>query len=102
MLKSVEESLVTLAEEARSKPILAMQCNAEKNQPHVRTHDSWGRRLDVDQLITSEGWRFMGKWGASRGYVVTFSPAAMRTSELIHRAGSLLPVTSPSMENIVG
>jgi hypothetical protein len=41
--------------------------NAENHQPYVNAHDSWGKRFDIDKLVTSEGWRELGKWGAARG-----------------------------------
>lgn len=59
------------AEESVSEQILTWGGNAEAQQPYVKKHNVWGARHDVDQLITSEGWRQLRAWCASRGVVAT-------------------------------
>ena len=43
--------------------------NAEKQQLYVKAHNVWGQRYDYDKLVTAEGWKELGKWGARTGYV---------------------------------
>ncbi|RDW83667.1 putative acyl-CoA dehydrogenase [Aspergillus mulundensis] len=42
---------------------------AERNQPYVKGHNVWGEKYAVDRLVTSEGWKRLGAWGAENGVV---------------------------------
>ena len=75
ILTSVKPELATIAEEASSERIKTWTCDAEVRQPYVRTHNVWGARYDVDQLVTSEGWKSLRKWGAHNGYALFFCPS---------------------------
>ncbi|KAF5010851.1 hypothetical protein FDECE_3024 [Fusarium decemcellulare] len=55
--------------EALSEPVLAWIANAEKEQPFVKQYDAWGRRYPYDKLVTAEGWKKLGEWGAKNGVV---------------------------------
>ena len=68
-----------LGAEAISERVQMWSADAERNPPYVKTHNVWGRRYDYDRLVTSEGWRQLGRWGArhktvSAGYDMTFGP----------------------------
>lgn len=64
---AVKPELTRLGEEAVSEKIKDWNSNAEKQQPYVKTYNVWGSRYDVDKLVTSEGWKELGKWGARNG-----------------------------------
>jgi hypothetical protein len=68
LVATIKPGLIKLGEEAVSPTIKDWGSNAEKQQPYVKTHDVWGARYDFDRLVTSEGWRELGKWGARHGY----------------------------------
>ena len=53
-----------LGAEAISEPVQKWTADAERNQPYVKSHNVWGKRYDIDQLVTSEGWKKLGYWGA--------------------------------------
>lgn len=67
VLDAVRPQLSKFGEEAVSEEIHQLVANAEKEQPYVKTHDVWGRRYPYDRLITSHGWKEIGKWGARNG-----------------------------------
>lgn len=75
--RSIEPQLVDLGAEAVSEKIREWSADAEKNQPYVKSFNVWGKRYDYDRLITTEGWKQLGNWGARRrivsaGYDKTF------------------------------
>jgi hypothetical protein len=41
--------------------------NAENQQPYVKAHNVWGARYESNGLVTSTGWRELGKWGIKHG-----------------------------------
>ena len=47
--------------------ILSYVSDAETHTPHLKTWDSWGRR--IDHLVTSEGWRRLQELGIREGIV---------------------------------
>ncbi|KAJ5296160.1 hypothetical protein PENANT_c021G05274 [Penicillium antarcticum] len=63
-LQSVEQHFTQLGAEAISDQIREWSGDAERNQPYVKSHNVWGRRYDYDRLVTTEGWKQLGKWGA--------------------------------------
>lgn len=69
VLNIVRPKLSQFGDEAISEQIHQWVANAEKEQPYVKTHDVWGKRYPYDRLITSHGWKEIGKWGAKNGYV---------------------------------
>jgi hypothetical protein len=56
-----------LGEEAVSDQVREWSADAERNQPYVKGFNVWGQRYDYDRLITTEGWKQLGKWGARHG-----------------------------------
>lgn len=66
-MASITPELAEFGDEVISEDIKEWNANAEKQQPYVKTHNVWGARYDVDKLITSDGWKNLRKWGASRG-----------------------------------
>ncbi|KAF7596051.1 hypothetical protein BBP40_003832 [Aspergillus hancockii] len=66
-LQQAQSQLVQLGEEAVSDEVRGWSADAERHQPHVKGFNVWGQRYDYDRLITSEGWKRLGKWGARHG-----------------------------------
>lgn len=54
--------------EAISEQIREWSADAERNVPYVKSHNVWGKRYDYDRLVTTEGWKQLGKWGARNRY----------------------------------
>ncbi|KAL3473251.1 hypothetical protein BJX99DRAFT_234136 [Aspergillus californicus] len=68
-LTRLEPHLATLGKEAVSDQVREWSADAERNQPYVKGYNVWGERYDVDRLVTSEGWKRLGAWGARNGVV---------------------------------
>lgn len=62
-----EPHLAQLGEEAVSPEIHRWNADAEVNQPYVKKYNVWGQRYGYDRLVTSEGWKQLGKWGTRHG-----------------------------------
>ncbi|KAJ5688553.1 hypothetical protein N7462_002945 [Penicillium macrosclerotiorum] len=62
--RSVQPHLIQVGAEAVSETVREWSADAERNQPYVKSHNVWGQRYDYDRLITTEGWKQLGKWGA--------------------------------------
>lgn len=67
MLKIAEPNLAQLGEEAVSPQLNAWNADTEVNQPYVKKYNVWGQRYGYDKLVTTEGWKRIGKWGAKHG-----------------------------------
>ncbi|KAJ5207464.1 Acyl-CoA oxidase/dehydrogenase type 1 [Penicillium cf. griseofulvum] len=63
-LESVQPHLTHLGSEAISEQVREWSADAERNVPYVKSHNVWGKRYDYDRLVTTEGWKQLGKWGA--------------------------------------
>ncbi|KAJ5179112.1 hypothetical protein N7492_002322 [Penicillium capsulatum] len=63
-LRAVQKQFTQLGAEAVSEQIREWSADAERNQPYVKSYNVWGQRYDYDRLITSEGWKQLGHWGA--------------------------------------
>jgi len=63
----VKPRLTKFAEEAVSEEVNEWISSAETQQPYVKTRDVWGKRYPYDRLVTSHGWKELGKWGARNG-----------------------------------
>ncbi|THC90492.1 hypothetical protein EYZ11_010038 [Aspergillus tanneri] len=68
-LGQVQPHLTQLGAEAISDQVREWSADAERNQPYVKSHNVWGERYDYDRLVTAEGWKQLGKWGARHGVV---------------------------------
>ncbi|CAG8068228.1 unnamed protein product [Penicillium salamii] len=71
-LQSVQPHLTRLGAEAISEQVREWSGDAERNVPYVKSHNVWGKRYDYDRLITTEGWKQLGKWGARNRYALDF------------------------------
>jgi len=60
-------SLTEFGQEAVSHRVNEWIANAESQPPHVKTRNVWGERYLCDRLVTSQGWKNLGKWGAKNG-----------------------------------
>ncbi|KIW91012.1 uncharacterized protein Z519_07906 [Cladophialophora bantiana CBS 173.52] len=69
ILETVKRHLTIFAEEAISQEIHELISNAESQQPYIKTHNVWGARYPYDRLVTSYGWRELGKWGSKNGVI---------------------------------
>ncbi|CAG8890270.1 unnamed protein product [Penicillium egyptiacum] len=63
-LQSVQPHLTQFGAEAISEQVREWSADAERNVPYVKSHNVWGKRYDYDRLVTAEGWKQLGKWGA--------------------------------------
>ncbi|KAJ5824692.1 hypothetical protein N7447_007032 [Penicillium robsamsonii] len=63
-LKYVQPHLTQLGAEAICEQVREWSADAERNVPYVKSHNVWGKRYDYDRLVTTEGWKQLGKWGA--------------------------------------
>jgi len=63
----ISPKLEQFAAESISPQVNEWIANAEVQQPYVKQYDAWGRRYPVDKLVTSEGWKRLGEWGAKNG-----------------------------------
>lgn len=64
--------LTKFGDEAVSDTVHAWIANAEKEEPYVKQYDVWGRRYPYDKLVTAEGWKRLGAWGAENGFVLVY------------------------------
>ncbi|PKY04954.1 putative acyl-CoA dehydrogenase [Aspergillus campestris IBT 28561] len=106
-LEQIEPQLKQLGAEAVSPQILEWSADAERNQPYVKGHNVWGQRYDYDRLVTSEGWKQLGKWGAKHGVVAlgyepTYGPErrlAQNAVNYLHSPASALYSCPVSMSD---
>ncbi|KAL4783302.1 hypothetical protein BJX76DRAFT_368547 [Aspergillus varians] len=68
-LTTLEPQLTRLGAEAVSEQVREWSADAERNQPYVKRYNVWGERYGFDRLVTSEGWKRLGRWGAGHGVV---------------------------------
>ncbi|EAU32854.1 conserved hypothetical protein [Aspergillus terreus NIH2624] len=68
-LTHIQSHLTQLGAEAISDQIREWSANAERQQPYVKSYNVWGERYDYDKLVTSEGWKQLGRWGVRHGVV---------------------------------
>ncbi|KAL4742684.1 hypothetical protein BDV11DRAFT_6806 [Aspergillus similis] len=61
--------LTRLGDEAVSAKVREWSADAERNQPYVKAYNVWGERYGVDRLVTSDGWKRLGAWGAENGII---------------------------------
>ncbi|KAJ5718872.1 uncharacterized protein N7483_009954, partial [Penicillium malachiteum] len=62
--QSIEPHFTQLGAEAVSERVREWSADAERNQPYIKSHNVWGKRYGYDRLITTEGWKQLGYWGA--------------------------------------
>ncbi|OAQ77920.1 Acyl-CoA dehydrogenase [Purpureocillium lilacinum] len=69
LVESVTPQLIKFGDDAVSDTVHAWIANSEKEEPYVKQYDVWGSRYPYDKLVTSEGWKRLGQWGARNGVV---------------------------------
>ncbi|KAL3441755.1 hypothetical protein BJX65DRAFT_313485 [Aspergillus insuetus] len=69
ILSTIRPRLSQFAAEAISDQTNAWIGNAETQQPYVKGRNVWGAKYDRDRLVTSEGWKQLGRWGLRNGVV---------------------------------
>lgn len=76
-LPKIVPNLTRFGSDAISKEINSHIGNAEMQEPYIKTRNVWGARYDVDRLVTSTGWKELGKWGIKQGRVlpILFNPS---------------------------
>jgi hypothetical protein len=67
LLAKVAPELQKFGSEAISEETNSFIGNAETETPHIKTRNVWGAKYDADRLITSTGWKELGKWGIKNG-----------------------------------
>jgi alkylation response protein AidB-like acyl-CoA dehydrogenase len=67
VLEKITPELKSWADTVLTKKVLTWVADAERNLPFVRSHDTFGKRYD--ELVTSEGWRFLQDLGIKEGIV---------------------------------
>lgn len=67
-LQVVRPHFTQLGAEAISERVREWSGDAECNVPYVKSHNVWGKRYDYDRLVTTEGWKQLGQWGARNKY----------------------------------
>lgn len=72
VLSKVCPELEKFAADAVSERIYSLIGNAEAQPPYIKTRNVWGARYDVDGLVTSTGWKELGRWGIQNGYNTLF------------------------------
>lgn len=63
----ISPDLRSFGSDAISDKINELIGNAESQQPYIKTRNVWGARYGADHLVTSTGWKELGKWGITHG-----------------------------------
>ncbi|EME84913.1 uncharacterized protein MYCFIDRAFT_173808 [Pseudocercospora fijiensis CIRAD86] len=69
ILEELNPKLIKYGNEAISDQINDWISDAERNPPYLKKRDVWTNEFPHDKLITSHGWKELGKWGISNGVV---------------------------------
>ena len=67
VLQTLRPQLEQFGEEAVSEQTNELVANAERQPPFVKTRNVWGEKYAYDRLVTSEGWKGLGRWGSRNG-----------------------------------
>ncbi|KAJ5278699.1 hypothetical protein N7478_004071 [Penicillium angulare] len=67
LLAKFAPDLNRFGREAISEEINSLIGNAETQEPYIKTRNVWGARYNADRLVTSTGWKELGKWGVKNG-----------------------------------
>jgi hypothetical protein len=63
VIEKIAPELRLFGSDAISANINSLIANAESQQPYVKAHNVWGARYESNGLVTSTGWKELGKWG---------------------------------------
>ena len=69
VLSKVRPRLEAFGNEAVSDEVNQWISNAERQTPYVKTRNVWGEKYAYDRLVTSQGWKELGRWGAKNGVI---------------------------------
>lgn len=69
ILSTISPELQRFAADAVSDRIHSLIGNAEAQPPYIKTRNVWGARYDAGRLVTSTGWKELGRWGIQNGSV---------------------------------
>lgn len=69
VLEEVTPELEAFGEQAVSDQVHEWIANAEVQQPYVKKRDVWNNNYRFDRLVTSQGWKDIGRWGIANGYL---------------------------------
>ncbi|OOQ85925.1 acyl-CoA dehydrogenase [Penicillium brasilianum] len=69
VIGKIAPELRLFGSDAISANINSLIANAESQQPYVKAHNVWGARYESNGLVTSTGWKELGKWGIKNGVV---------------------------------
>ena len=67
VLDRIAPRLRAFGDEAVSDQIHEWISNAKTQQPYIKTRDLFNNRYPYDRLVTSRGWKKLGRWGISNG-----------------------------------
>lgn len=67
VLEQIKPRLEAFGNEAISDITNELIANAERDVPYVKTRNVWGAKYPHDRLVTSSGWKELGKWGIQNG-----------------------------------
>lgn len=67
LLNNLRPRLEKFGDEAISDHINEWISTAERDQPYVKSRNVWGEKYPHDRLVTSEGWKQLGRWGILNG-----------------------------------
>ncbi|KAJ6037402.1 hypothetical protein N7540_001681 [Penicillium herquei] len=65
----ITPELTKFGRDAISDEINNLIGNAERQEPYIKPYSVWGARYDTERLVTSTGWKELGKWGIKNGVV---------------------------------
>ncbi|KAJ5688552.1 hypothetical protein N7462_002944 [Penicillium macrosclerotiorum] len=69
IIAKISPELTSFGSAAISDETNALIGNAESQQPYIKGYNVWGKRYEAEGLITSTGWKQLGKWGIKHGVV---------------------------------
>ncbi|KAF2103032.1 hypothetical protein NA57DRAFT_63732 [Rhizodiscina lignyota] len=76
-LSTIQPRLTKFGDEAVSEQVHEWIGNAERDEPYVKTRNVWGQKYPYDRLVTSNGWKQLGRWGSKNGnFIYSASSAA--------------------------
>ncbi|KAJ5718871.1 uncharacterized protein N7483_009953 [Penicillium malachiteum] len=69
VVAKITPELTKFGRDAISNEINSLIGNAERQEPYIKPYNVWGARHDTERLVTSTGWKELGKWGIKNGVV---------------------------------
>ncbi|KAJ5697150.1 hypothetical protein N7488_010834 [Penicillium malachiteum] len=69
VVAKITPELTKFGRDAISDEVNSLIGNAERQEPYIKPYNVWGARYDAERLVTSTGWKDLGKWGIKNGVV---------------------------------